>query len=99
MVYMLLIKMKQSSRLRQRHAKNVKVYENGGRAATTTFVQRGIGDVLVTFENEANLAATDFGAGQVDIVYPKYSIKSESPVAVVKTVTDKRYHRRGQSVS
>ena len=59
--------------------KNVKVYENGGRAATTTFVQRGIGDVLVTFENEANLAATDFGAGQVDIVYPKYSIKSESP--------------------
>ena len=52
--------------------KNVKVYENGGRAATTTFVQRGIGDVLVTFENEANLAATDFGAGQVDIVYPNY---------------------------
>ena len=70
--------------------KNVKVYENGGRAATTTFVQRGIGDVLVTFENEANLAATDFGAGQVDIVYPKYSIKSESPVAVVKAVTDKK---------
>lgn len=70
--------------------KNVKVYENGGRAATTTFVQRGIGDVLVTFENEANLAAKDFGAGQVDIVYPKYSIKSESPVAVVKTVTDKK---------
>ena len=69
---------------------NVKVYENGGRAATTTFVQRGIGDVLVTFENEANLAATDFGAGKVDIVYPKYSIKSESPVAVVKSVTDKK---------
>ncbi len=70
--------------------KNVKVYENGGRAATTTFVQRGIGDVLITFENEANLAATKFGAGQVDIVYPDYSIKSESPVAVVKTVTDKK---------
>ena len=70
--------------------KNVKVYEGGGRAATTTFVQRGIGDVLVTFENEANLAATDFGAGKVDIVYPKYSIKSESPVAVVKTVADKK---------
>lgn len=69
---------------------NVKVYENGGRAATTTFVQRGIGDVLITFENEANLAATKFGAGQVDIVYPKYSIKSESPVAVVNTVTDKK---------
>ena len=70
--------------------KNVKVYENGGRAATTTFVQRGIGDVLITFENEANLAATDFGAGKVDIVYPKYSIKSESPVAIVNTVTDKK---------
>ena len=70
--------------------KNVKVYENGGRAATTTFVQRGIGDVLVTFENEANLAATDFGKGKVDIIYPKYSIKSESPVAVVKSVTDKK---------
>ncbi len=70
--------------------KNVKVYENGGRAATTTFVQRGIGDVLVTFENEANLAATDFGLGKVDIVYPKYSIKSESPVAIVNTVTDKK---------
>ena len=70
--------------------KNVKVYENGGRAATTTFVQRGVGDVLVTFENEANLAATKFGKGQVDIVYPKYSIKSESPVAVVNAVTDKK---------
>lgn len=70
--------------------KNVKVYENGGRAATTTFVQRNIGDVLITFENEANLAATKFGQGQVDIVYPKYSIKSESPVAVVNSVTDKK---------
>nr|WP_156819084.1 sulfate ABC transporter substrate-binding protein [Psychrobacter lutiphocae] len=70
--------------------KNVKVYENGGRAATTTFVQRNIGDVLVTFENEANLAATKFGKGQVDIVFPEYSIKSESPVAVVKAVTDKK---------
>lgn len=70
--------------------KNVKVYENGGRAATTTFVQRNIGDVLITFENESNLAATQFGKGQVDIVYPDYSIKSESPVAVVNGVTDKK---------
>ena len=70
--------------------KNVKVYENGGRAATTTFVQRNIGDVLITFENEANLAATKFGKGQVEIAFPDYSIKSESPVAVVKTVTDKK---------
>lgn len=70
--------------------KNVKVYESGGRAATTTFVQRGIGDVLVTFENEANLAATQFGVGKVEIIYPKYSIKSESPVAIVNKVTDKK---------
>lgn len=69
---------------------NVKVYENGGRAATTTFVQRGIGDVLLTFENEANLAAKQFGAGKVDIVYPSYSVKSESPVAIVNKVTDKK---------
>lgn len=70
--------------------KNVKVYENGGRAATTTFVQRQVGDVLVTFENEANIAANNFGKGQVEIVYPKYSIKSESPVAIVSSVTDKK---------
>lgn len=67
---------------------NVKVYENGGRAATTTFVQRNIGDVLITFENEANLSATKFGKGQVQIVYPSYSIQSENPVAVVHKVTD-----------
>ena len=70
---------------------NLKVYENGGRAATTTFVQRNIGDVLITFfENEANLSATKFGKGQVQIVYPSYSIQSENPVAVVHKVTDKR---------
>ncbi len=69
---------------------NVKVYENGGRAATTTFVQRNIGDVLITFENEANLSATKFGKGQVQIVYPSYSIQSENPVAVVHKVTDKK---------
>lgn len=69
---------------------NVKVYENGGRAATTTFMQRNIGDVLITFENEANLSATKFGKGQVQIVYPSYTIQSETPVAVVKAVTDKK---------
>ncbi|WP_434352651.1 sulfate ABC transporter substrate-binding protein [Psychrobacter sp. HD31] len=69
---------------------NVKVYENGGRAATTTFAQRNIGDVLITFENESNLAKNKFAQGQVDIVYPDYSIKSESPVAIVNTVTEKK---------
>lgn len=70
--------------------KNVPVYENGGRAATTTFLQRQIGDVLVTFENEANLAVKQFGQGQVQIVYPSYTIQADNPVAIVKTVTDKK---------
>ncbi|MDO4640834.1 MAG: sulfate ABC transporter substrate-binding protein [Neisseria sp.] len=69
---------------------NVPVFENGGRAATTTFVQRNIGDVLVTFENEANLAAKQFGAGEFEIVYPQYSVLMESPVAVVSSVTNKK---------
>ena len=67
---------------------NVKVFENGGRAATTTFAQRGIGDVLITFENEANVIKGKFG--NVDIVYPSYTINAENPVAVVNAVTDKK---------
>lgn len=74
--------------------KNVPVFENGGRAATTTFVQRSIGDVLVTFENEANLAAKQFGAGQFELVYPPYSVRMESPVAVVDSVVDKKGTRK-----
>ncbi|NOL49150.1 sulfate ABC transporter substrate-binding protein [Pelistega europaea] len=70
--------------------KNVPVLENGGRAATTTFVKRGIGDALVTFENEANMAAREFGAGEFEIVYPKYSIKAENPVAIVDSVVEKK---------
>lgn len=70
--------------------KNVPVYENGGRAATTTFLQRQIGDVLVTFENEANLAVKQFGQGQVQIVYPSYTVQADNPVAIVKPVTDKK---------
>ncbi|WWV75828.1 sulfate ABC transporter substrate-binding protein [Neisseria leonii] len=69
---------------------NVEVFENGGRAATTTFVQRNIGDVLVTFENEAHLSAQQYEPGAFEIVYPKYSVRMESPVAVVDSVVDKR---------
>ncbi|WP_296404887.1 sulfate ABC transporter substrate-binding protein [Psychrobacter sp.] len=69
---------------------NVKVYESGGRSATTTFAQRNMGDVLITFENEANLTANKFDKGQVQIVYPSYTIESETPVAVVNKVTDKK---------
>ncbi|ELA08156.1 ABC sulfate/thiosulfate transporter periplasmic solute-binding protein [Moraxella macacae 0408225] len=70
--------------------KNVSVYENGGRSATTTFLQRQIGDVLVTFENEANLAVQNFGQGQVKIIYPSYTVSAGNPVAIVNAVTDKK---------
>ena len=62
---------------------NVPVLDAGGRAATTTFMQRQIGDVLVTFENEAEMVAREFGRGGFDVVYPKVSILAESPVSVV----------------
>ena len=68
--------------------KNVPIMDNGGRAATTTFVQRGMGDALITFENEANLASREFGKDQFEIIYPKYSIKAENPVAVVDKVVE-----------
>ena len=67
---------------------HVKVFENGGRAATTTFAQRGIGDVLITFENEANVIKSKFG--NVDIIYPSYTVNAENPIAVVKSVTDNK---------
>ncbi len=69
---------------------NATALESGGRAATNTFVQRQIGDVLITFENEANVVSKQFGDGQFEIVYPKYSVAAENPVAVVTTVTDKK---------
>ena len=68
--------------------KNVPVLDAGGRGATTTFTQRQIGDVLVTFENEVQLVRQEFG-DNYDIVYPKYSILAESPVALVDKVVDR----------
>ena len=73
--------------------KNVPVMDTGGRAATTTFAQRQIGDVLVTFENEVFLVKEEFG-DQFDIVYPPTSVLAESPVAVVDKVVDKRNLRK-----
>ena len=70
--------------------KNTPVFENGGRAATTTFSQRHIGDVLVTFENEANYVSKKLTQDQFAIVYPSYTILSEAPVAVVDSVVDKK---------
>jgi sulfate/thiosulfate transport system substrate-binding protein len=69
--------------------KNVPVLDSGARGATTTFVQRGIGDVLLAWENEAYLAVGE-GKGQVEIVVPSLSILAEPPVAVVDKVVDKK---------
>ncbi len=62
---------------------NVPVLDTGARGATTTFVQRGIGDVLLAWENEAFLAVQEIGNGQFDIIVPSVSILAEPPVAVV----------------
>ena len=67
---------------------NVPVLDSGGRAATTTFVQRGIGDVLITFESEVVQIEREFGAGQVDAVVPSISIRADNPVAVVDRTVD-----------
>ena len=73
--------------------KNVPVLDAGGRGATTTFTQRSIGDVLVTFENEVNLVRAEFG-DNFEVVYPSMSILAESPVAVVDKVVDRRNLRK-----
>jgi len=70
--------------------KNVPVLDSGARAATTTFVQRGIGDVLLAWENEAFLAIKEIGADRIQIVVPSVSILAEPSVAVVDTVVLKR---------
>jgi sulfate/thiosulfate-binding protein len=71
--------------------RNVPVNESGAREATTAFVQQGIGDVLVGWENDAWLAKTKLGSQQdLEIVYPPTSILAEPPVAVVDTVVDKK---------
>jgi sulfate transport system substrate-binding protein len=65
---------------------NVPVLDAGARGATTTFVERGIGDVLIAWENEAQLAVREIGANKVEIVVPSVSILAEPPVAVVEKV-------------
>jgi len=73
---------------------NVPVFDGGGRGATTTFTQRGIGDVLVTFENEAVLIDQEVGGDKFDVVYPSISIDASAPVAIVNKVVDKRGSRK-----
>ena len=69
--------------------KNVPVLDSGARGSTTTFIQRGMGDVLITWENEAFLALKEYGAGDYEIVVPPTSIKAETPVTVVDKVAKK----------
>ncbi len=73
---------------------NTKVLDSGARGATTTFVERGIGDVLIAWENEAYLAVKELGPDKFEIVTPSISILAEPPVAVVDKVVDKRGTRK-----
>ena len=72
--------------------RNVPVLDTGGRAASTTFAQHGLGDVLLTFENEVNLIRTDpsLGGDKLAVVVPSMSILAENPVSVVDRVVDQR---------
>lgn len=74
--------------------KNVPVLDSGARGSTTTFIERGIGDVLLTWENEALLAIKELGPEKVEIVVPSLSVLAEPPVAVVDKVVDRRGTRK-----
>src|SRR5580765_1721492 len=69
---------------------NVPVLDSGARGSTVTFAERGVGDVLLAWENEAYLSLKEFGAGKFEIVYPPISILAEPPVAVVDKTVDRR---------
>jgi sulfate/thiosulfate-binding protein len=73
---------------------NVPVLDTGARGSTTTFAQRGIGDVLLAWENEAFLALEELGADKFEIVVPSLSIKAEPPVTVVDQVVDAKGSRK-----
>lgn len=73
---------------------NVKVLDSGARGSTTTFVERGIGDVLIAWENEAYLAVKELGPDKFEIVTPSISILAEPPVAIVDKVVDKKGTRK-----
>ncbi|MDH4988856.1 thiosulfate ABC transporter substrate-binding protein CysP [Aminobacter anthyllidis] len=72
---------------------NVPVFDTGGRAATTTFVERNIGDVLITFEAETRSIAKEYGSDKVESVIPSVSLLAEFPVAIVDKVVDKHGSR------
>src|SRR5215218_2682141 len=70
--------------------KNVPILARGGRDATTAFLQRNTGDVLITFESEVESVNKEFGENKVDVVYPSVSIVAENPVAVVERTVAKK---------
>ena len=74
--------------------KNVPVLDSGARGSTNTFVQRGIGDVLLAWENEAFLALNELGKDKFEIIVPSISILAEPPVTIVDKVVDKRGTRK-----
>jgi sulfate transport system substrate-binding protein len=74
--------------------KNVKVLDSGARGSLTTFTERGIGDVLISWENEAYLSIKELGPDKFDIVTPSLSILAEPSVAVVDKVVDRRGTRK-----
>lgn len=74
--------------------KNVAVLDSGARGSTTTFAERGIGDVLISWENEAFLAIKELGTDKFEIVAPSISILAEPPVAVIDKVVDKKGTRK-----
>ncbi len=73
---------------------NVKVLDSGARGATTTFTERGIGDVLISWENEAYLAVKELGPEKYEIITPSLSILAEPSVSLVDTVVDKKGTRK-----
>jgi sulfate/thiosulfate-binding protein len=74
--------------------RNVPVLDSGARGSTTTFVERGIGDVFISWENEAFLAIKELGPGKLEIVAPSLSILAEPPVALLDRVVDKKGTRQ-----
>ena len=83
----------QARELVQKMFANVPVFDGGGRAATTTFAQRGIGDALVTFESEVQLITEEFGK-DFEVVYPRSTVLAENPVSVVDKVVDRKGTRK-----
>ncbi|MFZ6673107.1 sulfate ABC transporter substrate-binding protein [Undibacterium sp. Xuan67W] len=78
----------------QKLFKNVPVLDSGARGSTVTFAERGIGDVLLSWENEAHLALKEFGADKFEIIAPSISVLAEPPVSVVDKVADKHGTRK-----